>query len=442
MSKPINLRVTENRRYLEYSDGTPFLYLGDTAWELFHRLNLDDSKRYLANRAAKGFTVVQAVVLAEQDGLNTPNANGHKPLDGNDPTKPNADYFAHVDAVVDHATGLGLFIGMLPTWGRYWSGAGAEGSGCIFTPQSARAYGAFLGGRYKEKRIVWILGGDRNATNDAERDVVAAMAAGLRDGDGGAHLITFHPMGPGRSAEVFGDAPWLDFNMSQSSHGGHDHDNGVFAEADYALTPPKPTVDGEPRYECLQVGFYFQGANRLDRFDDYDARQAAYWSLLAGACGHTYGNNNIWQMWEPKHKSVLAADIPWHEAIDHPGAYQMGHVRRLFESRPFQRLVPDQSMILSGATSGGAKIRAARDTEGQFAFIYTPRGEQFTLSRSVIGGDRIREAWYDPRYGCAHRIHAGCRGAMQTYTPPTSGRGCDWVLVIEDDAADFPPPGK
>ena len=89
----------------------------------------------------------------------------------------------------------------------------------------------------------------------------------------------------------------------------------------------KPTLDGEPRYESIPVGFYFRNISKLDRFDDYDARQAAYWSVLAGACGHTYGNNNVWQMWTPDRKPALWANIPWHESLDTPGAFQMGFVR-------------------------------------------------------------------------------------------------------------------
>ena len=49
--------------------------IGDTAWELFHRLNREDAMMYLENRADKVFTVIKAVVLAELDGLdglNTP----------------------------------------------------------------------------------------------------------------------------------------------------------------------------------------------------------------------------------------------------------------------------------------------------------------------------------------------------------------------------------
>jgi len=120
-----------------------------------------------------------------------------------------------------------------------------------------------------------------------------------------------------------------------------------------------PTVDGEPRYESINVGFYNQNYSRIDRFDDYDARQAAYWSLLAGACGHTYGNNNIWQMWQPGRNPAIGANIPWYEALDHPGAFQMGHLRRLFESRAWEKLVPMRSLVVDGPRTGGGKIRAA-----------------------------------------------------------------------------------
>ena len=101
------LKVSDNKRFLVTADGKPFFYLGDTAWELFHRLNRDDADLYLRDRAAKRFTVIQAVVLAEFAGLTEPNALGHLPLTNNDPTKPNEDYFRDVDWVVNRAEELG-----------------------------------------------------------------------------------------------------------------------------------------------------------------------------------------------------------------------------------------------------------------------------------------------------------------------------------------------
>ena len=85
---------------------------------------------------------------------------------------------------------------------------------------------------YRDADLIWILGGDQNIESDDERAAVDALATGLREGDGGAHLITFHPRGPGLSSLRLHDAPWLDFNMIQSSHGAFDHDNGLFVEHD------------------------------------------------------------------------------------------------------------------------------------------------------------------------------------------------------------------
>src|SRR5262245_66383345 len=73
---PRVLRVSANQRFLVTDDGRPFFWLGDTAWEIFHRLTREDVTRYLDNRARLRFTVIQAVALAEFDGLGAPNASG------------------------------------------------------------------------------------------------------------------------------------------------------------------------------------------------------------------------------------------------------------------------------------------------------------------------------------------------------------------------------
>ncbi|MBR9999296.1 MAG: glycoside hydrolase family 140 protein [Cyclobacteriaceae bacterium] len=431
--------VSENGRYLVNEDGKPFFYLGDTAWELFHRLNREEADLYLADRADKGFTVIQAVVLSQIGGLDEPNANGHLPLKDNDPGKPNEDYFRHVDYIVDKAASLNLVIGMLPTWGSYWSSLDPDQ--VIFTVENAMNFGRFLGKRYKDKPVIWILGGDNNIHTEGERQIIESMARGLKEGDEGRHLVTFHPRGPGLSSDYFHAAEWLDFNMFQSSHAAHDHDNGLFTENDYALEPIKPTLDGEPRYENLQTGFYLNGFNRLDRFDDYDVRQAAYWSILAGACGHTYGHSSIWQMYAPDRDPIIAAVIPWYDALDHPGAFQMGHIRKLFELRPFQVLVPNQGMIKNGPLTGGSKIRAALAEDASFAIVYSPRGESFSIDKSLIESRYIKEIWFDPRYGVSYHLHTGDTRGIQTYTPPTSGRGQDWILILENASLELPMPG-
>jgi hypothetical protein len=450
-AKVPRLTVSDNGRCLVEDDGTPFFYLGDTAWELFHRLNREEADRYLADRARKGFTVIQAVALAELDGLNTPDAYGHRPLVDNDPARPAVapgdenDYWDHVDYVVDKANSLGMFIGLLPTWGDKWSkkwGVGPE----IFTPENAEAYGRWLGSRYKDKGLIWILGGDRPVENDAQRDVIRAMARGLAAGDGGAHLMTFHPSGRGNSAEWFHDDPWLDFNMLQSGHARPAPPNYVALVENLARRPQKPTLDGEPCYEDHPVkGATWNRRNEpgvlLSWFDEWDVRKAAYEAMLSGACGHTYGDHNIWQMWLPGREPLSVARTPWPDALEHPGSLQMKYFRGLFEARPFWRLASDQSLIADDNPAGEEQARAALADDGSFAVVYLPTGRGVAVNTSKIAGDGLNAWWFNPRQNSSQLIGQFGRAAVRRFEPPASGRNNDWVLVLDRADREFPPLG-
>ncbi len=433
--RELKLRISDNNRYLVYNDGKPFFWLGDTAWELFHRLNREEADRYLEDRAEKGFTVIQAVILAELEGVTIPNAYGNLPLVDKNPDKPVEEYFKHVDYIVDKAASLGMFIGMLPSWGYYWK-TNPGNDIRIFTEENARKYGEYLGTRYHDKPIIWILGGDSNPENDEELAIIEALANGLRLNGKNSQLITFHPRGPGRSSDYFHHSSWLDFNMFQSSHAAKGFDNGIFAELDRRLKPAKPTIDGEPRYEQMVVGFYHQGAHPMNKFTNYDTRTAAYWSMLAGTCGFTYGNNNIWQMWSEGEKKIVGADIPWYEAINHPGAYEMTHMRKLFESQEWEKLEPAQYLIMDGPLNGPSKIRAAIASDKSFLMVYSPYGEPFTLNLDSLAHNHTIETWFDPRYGSSFVFRQGITLSVKTFTPPTSGVGNDWMLVVETKSTD------
>lgn len=291
------LKVSENGRFLAYESGRHFFYLGDTAWGLFHDLSREEAVDYLRDRAAKGFTVIQAVALA--DGIYPANAYGCCPLIDNDPARPDVrpagqyDYWDHVDFIVDQAVQLGMLIGFLPAWGDKWhgpmekhaiDGKVREGvSPKIFTPKNAEGFGLWLGRRYKDKPLIWILGGDRPVTTEEHRQIICAMAKGLRDGDEGQHLITFHPRGGKSSAEDFHEEPWLDFNMVQNAHGilyNRQHDR---IRANYSLQPIKPVIDGEPLYEDFPLAF---NADENGFSTAGDVRRRIYWDLFGGAFGN------------------------------------------------------------------------------------------------------------------------------------------------------------
>lgn len=449
------LKVSDNRRYLEYNNGKPFIYLGCTAWELFHKLNREEATEYLKNRADKGFTVIQAVVLAELDGLHTPNAYGEIPLINSDPAQPNEKYFEHVDFIVNKAMELGLFIGMLPTWGNKVN----EG---VFNPQNAEVYGEFLGKRYREKPIIWILGGDRIVSNDTVFQTWKAMAQGLRKGDGENHLITFHPYGGQNSSTWFHNEDWLDFNIYQSGHGQRFNKVYEFAEHDYMLKPVKPFVDGEPAYEDIPIRFWElldwsdslkvppnvldpdglirdQSYFRYGFFTGYDIRVHAYWGLLSGSAGYTYGNNAIWQMFDKGDPVVIPCLYNWHESLERPGSGFITHIRKLFESRSFSMLVPDQSAIYGMNPEDSTHIRAAVASDNSFLVAYMAVGQPVRMVMKKISGQKVRAWWYDPRNGTVTGAGEYENKGFTTFTPPTSGIDNDWVLVLDDESKNLPP---
>jgi hypothetical protein len=334
--------VSGNKHYILKSN-KPFFWMGDTAWELFARLNREEADKYLKTRSEQGFTVIQAVALAELDGLHEPNAYGEKPLIDDDPTKPNEKYFEHVDYVINKAEAYHLNIALLPTWGdklfkSSW-GAGPE----IFNEHNAAVYALWLAKRYKNKtNIIWILGGDRNPRDEKDIAVWRAMGKAIMKETDNKALISYHcqPNQLG-SAEWFRNEDWFSFNCFQN---GHCRNEPIYNKvlASYNTIPLKPVIDAEPIYEDHPVCF---NANDLGTSSPYDVRKYAYLDLFSGAFGHTYGCHGVWQMYSPKHEAVNGPHFYWYDALKLPGATQMQYVRNLMESHSITDRVPDQTVI-------------------------------------------------------------------------------------------------
>lgn len=420
------LMISPNRRFVIHADGTPFFYLGDTAWELFHRLNEEDVERYLENRRAKGFTVVQAVILAELDGLNTPNRYGHTPLHDNNPETPNEDYFQWVDKVIRIAESKGIYIGLLPTWGDKVDPQWGRGP-VIFTPQNATIYGKYLGQRYKNNpNIIWINGGDRPGGGD-NYPIWDAFAKAIKAEDPN-HLMTYHPMGERSSSHWFHNAEWLDFNMCQTGHAQRSYDTyRQLVVADYNRTPVKPCLDGEPRYEDHPVSWM---PETYGWFDHVDVRQTLYWNLFSGAFGHTYGCHPIWQFKADNDEPVGYVRHNWTEVIDLEGAHDLIHARRLLQAYDFISRVPDQDIIITPQNYATDVAVATRGKD--YAFVYFPNGNPVEVKLDKIPqATQINLQWYNPRDGQYTPIETHNAQGTWEAVPPKSGRGNDWILVMK-----------
>lgn len=438
------LKVSENGRFLVTDENEPFFWMADTAWELFHRCTREEVDLYLTKRKSQGFNVIQAVALAELDGLNDPNRYDHTPLVDNDPTKPNAAYFEHVDYVIDKADSLNMYVALLPTWGdklfkNSW-GTGPE----VFHKNNARIFGKWIGSRYKNrKNIIWVIGGDRNPREDTE-DVTIwnEMAEGIAEAVGGYEksLMTYHPQPnkQGGSSVWFHDQPWLDFNMHQTGHCANQPTYQLI-QNDYELKNTKPVLDGEPLYEDHPNCF---NAKELGYSVADDIRRIMYWNVFAGAFGQTYGCHDVWQMYSLDKEGINGPLRPWKEALDLPMANQVAHLKNLFLSRPFLNRIPDNTMVLDEQQHDENYVIATRDTEGSYAMIYFPTGQERTISLSNLKGAAFNVWWYDPRTGNTFQGNLLQKHQQILVRPPSSGKGNDWVMVLGSEESGTVPPGK
>ena len=438
--------VSDNGHYLQYQDGHPFFWLGDTGWELFHRLKKEEIINYLDNRSKKGFTLIQSVILAEFDGLRKPNQYGEVPLKNLDPTQPNEKYFELVDWTVTEALKRNMFMGLLPTWGDKVTKLWGEGP-VVFTESNAYTYGLYLGKRYKKfPNIVWILGGDRPATNDSNdwRPIWRAMAKGIKEGSSGNAIFSYHISGGERSTSVdLHKEDWLSINMMQSGHGGgHDIPVWNWIERDRLLQPVKPTLDSEPNYEDHPVNPWPKWDPANGYFRDYDVRKQCYRSVFAGACGVTYGNHSIWQFWSKREEKINYAERYWQEALNRPGAYQVGYLRKLIESRPSLNRIPDQAILGEVQEEKSEYAVAFRDDTGDYLMIYLPVGKKVSVNTTAIKGGKLTLWWFNPRTGKSNKSTRVGNNGILSVTAPSSEKENDWVLVIDDASKKFSEPGK
>jgi len=398
------IKISPNGRYFVDRDEKPFFWLGDTAWPLLARYSKSQAEAYLRNRAAKGFTVVQCVAAwpwagSFEDTPNVPpstndpqpNVFGELPWLNNNPATPNDAYFRHVDYLVESANRQGLVLAILPTWGQFVNETR------VLNMSNARAYGRWLGKRYKDApNIIWVNGGDRVPLGFEE--VYRELARGLREGDGGAHLITYHPCGWHSSAQFFHQEDWLDFNMIQTwTEWTKIHPS---VSADIALTPVKPVVLGEPAYEDGPE--YPMGP-----ITPLIVRRQAWWAVTAGGF-FTYGQNQMWRMGKD-----------WEKAFDTPGAAHVAKMKEILTARRWWELVPDQAMFAEGVSSGRTLNTAMRSIKGDFALVYLSSPCRVFIQLHRILTRNVKATWINPATGEQKEAGSYLSGQFNNQTFPT-----------------------
>lgn len=428
------IKISANKRFFQTADGKPFFWLGDTGWLLFGKLNKDEVLAYLDARRQQGFNVIQSMVLHEMTVANVTlgpaliNKNAATP---NVKEGPDNDYWDNIDFVVTEAGKRGIYMALVPVWGSNVKGGQVS-------VEQAKAYGKFLGQRYKKySNIIWLNGGDVHGTDI--KAVWEALGAAIKQYDP-VHIMTYHPRGRYSSSEWFHHASWLDFNMFQSGHRNYvqdtsrndknhyGEDNWRHVQHDYNLKPVKPTIDGEPSYENIPQGLH---DSLQPRWQASDLRRYAYWSVFAGGAGFTYGENAIMQFHTKGDKDAnYGVTHDWKETLQAPGANQMKYLKQLILSKSYFDRVPAQQIIVDNDQERYNYILA---TKGKgYAMAYTYTGRDFSINLAKLGFTPKQAYWFKPATGEQTKLALTAKKGIVRFDPPGQPEnGNDWVLVLE-----------
>jgi hypothetical protein len=391
------VKISENSRYIADANGRPVFWLGTTQWQIFRGYTLEEANLILQRSSANGFVFVQAMLMGVGDGT-APNVHGQKPWINDDPLTPNEEYFRNVDAVLRLAGQNRVAISMTLYHQRYRK---------AITLQKARPWAKWLAARYKDvPQIVWSM------TPEAKQEfvpILRELAAGLREGDGGRHLITFKPDPAPYSSSFIHEEKWLDFDSMQTWK-----DVKLIypmVTKDYNLKPVKPVLMAEGAYEAgSEYGF---------EVTPLWVRRQAYYSYLAGA-HHTYGHNDSWRI------------LPtWKKALDAPGAVQMGILRKIFQERKeWWLLVPDQSILATGGQTGGDLLHlAARHQDGKWVMVYLADKASFSVQMDKLAAADMSALWVNPKTGDATPIGRLTNKGVQAFSTPDGWE--DAILILE-----------
>lgn len=418
------LKVAPSGRYLTYSDGTPFFWLGDTWWFCPSELcPIDKSstprhasmyKAMVDTRKAQGFSVAQMLFAGPQ--------KPHAP-----PRKVDrwgeADiaYWKRVDGYVRYAADQGLLLALGYRFSDFLDDA---------SPGDLRLLWRYLVARYGAYPVTWLITGEYNQRNiDARIRKTDLIGTYIKTIDPYGRAMTVHPWQYGGDKRQLWNAPWHDFTMVQGGHGGFPPAH-IYTDA-YAAQPTRPFLEDEANYEGIR------------NMGDELVRTTAYRAIQSGSFGYTYGSHGLWYPIHSHDERIEHIDrwgkpIPWWEALDRPGGRQMGHLRKFYESLPWWRLEPAPAAVETDFRVAGSRANVSAKSDGDTLFtihfppVFSPRAAVWL--NGVKAGATYTANWFNPSKGTFLDKFSVQAESTRLLLPERPDHA-DWLLVLRKSAA-------
>lgn len=413
------LRVAKDKRHLADQRDRPFLYVSDSGWLLMLGLTLPEAKEYFLRRKAQGFSVVH-VFLTPTPGKT--NLKGQAPFWDFDFTKVNEDYFAETEKYIALADSLHIALAVVPLWYSCCNDGWASHPEKYFKKngtEKLHLFGQYVGTRFgKYKNIIWIMGGDNDPHDN--RAEIRSLALGLKK-TAPHQLITYHASSTHSSTDVWENETWLDFSMVYTYFRGF-HKAWNYVQPDvyevcyteYLKQPTMPFVLGESTYE----GEHDAMGSALQ------ARKQAYWTMLSGGAGHSYGSP-FWAVGSPE---IHGKD--WRKVVEQDGANTLQYLNKLLLKVDWTTLVP---VLPTEPAQGFARNDYATTAIAQnkkTLVSYIPSGRTLPYDLNELDGTTILVNEYNPRTGEAKVIDTLIKAKQKIYTYTSPDKN-DWVVFFE-----------
>lgn len=404
------LKVSSNNRYLTYTDGTPFFWLGDTWWNCpSANVPPENFKTMVDHRVRQGYTVFQA--------------HGHRPIFANGPDAFQAVRAATPDALrywheVDKYFACSEEKGLVGVIGF----AGHSLLDPISLEDLKRLWRYYVA-RYGAYPITFLITQEYNADlgNLKERlPKMLALGQFIHQIDPYHRAMSVHPWCLSRDKREAWNEPWYDFIMLQA---GHRWFPGVKRYHDiYFGSVVKPMLESEANYEGFE--------DKTFRVDAAVVRRTAYTAVQTGSFGFTYGAQGLYAGVLNKDQPLTTARwgpvLTWHDALSLPGGAQMLHLRSCYESVDWWRLEPRVGAV------PGNDILVKADQTRTFLLYFIAGGKRRADSRliRVPAGSRFTAVWFDPRTGQQTDVSGGLLADQQGLLLPAPPDMQDWMLVL------------
>ncbi|MCX8038163.1 MAG: DUF4038 domain-containing protein [Candidatus Sumerlaeia bacterium] len=425
--------------HFERQDGSPFWFMGDTAWALYtdsaeEKFDRTQAFRYITERAAQGFNVLHSMLLSEAGWGNA----GGPPFADLAAEKINPAYWQEVDTRLGFANGKGMVCGLALAWGDKRK---VEPYAWRMFPnvEARKRYARYIAARYSAYDVYFIVSGEwhaevrtRNAPIEDVRREFFEIGAVVKSSDPHGRMICIHPMTAGGSVREFNESGWMSFGDYQQNY------NNLHARILESRQFNKPVVNSEYGYFLRDQNG--DGVPDKDNSTSLDAMRHATWDIvMAGGYvvtgfGTTYFGGNR----DPGPFDLDAAkNDPWEK--------QIGLIKQLFEALEWWKLEPHDELIRCAAPRGKDRkelnVTVPPETTywcladpGRLYVLYV-RGLNDPVELTLPEG---KQAWrirqFDPRTGDWKDLKMA-EGKTFAYRPPDVQ---DWVVMVANSQVSKP----